>query len=87
MAFLIKRDLEVEAIIDLAIGEHQELLEKIEVFDVYMGQNIPEGMKSLALRFTYRSSEKTLTDDEVNQAHENLVRKIAEATGAQIRGR
>ena len=86
MAFLIKRDLEVEAIIDLAIGEHQKLLEKIEVFDVYTGKNIPEGTKSLALRFTYRSPEKTLTDEEAGKVHADIVKAIVVATSAKIRG-
>jgi phenylalanyl-tRNA synthetase beta chain len=51
-----------------------------------MGKNIPENAKSIALRFTYRSPEKTLTDDDVNPIHTNLVKKIADATGAKIRG-
>lgn len=85
-SFLVERSLEAEQILNLAKGEHQELLEKIEIFDVYMGKNIPEDTKSIALRFTYRSSEKTLTDDDVNRAHTRLVKIIADATGAKIRG-
>jgi phenylalanyl-tRNA synthetase beta chain len=85
-SFLVNRDLEAEQIINLAGVDHQELLEKIEIFDVYMGKNIPENAKSIALRFTYRSPEKTLTDDDVNPIHTNLVKKIADATGAKIRG-
>ncbi len=41
-------------------------LETVELFDVFRGQGIPEGQKSLAYAFTYRAAEKTLTDAEVN---------------------
>lgn len=85
-SLLMEKSQEAEQIFNLAKGEHQELLEKIEIFDVYMGKNIPENTKSIALRFTYRSSEKTLTDDDVNHVHTRLVKKIADATGAKIRG-
>ena len=56
-----------------------------ELFDVFRGQNIPEGQKSLAYSFTYRSAEKTLTDEEVNGAHESLVVAFKEKLGAMIR--
>jgi phenylalanyl-tRNA synthetase beta chain len=48
-------------------------LENVELFDVFRGKNVPEGQKSLAYAFTYRSLEKTLTDAEVNAAHEKIV--------------
>ena len=56
-----------------------------ELFDVFRGQNVPEGQKSLAYSFTYRSTEKTLTDEEVNGAHESLVVAFKELLGATIR--
>jgi phenylalanyl-tRNA synthetase beta chain len=55
-------------------------LEAVELFDVFRGKNVPEGQKSLAYAFTYRSPEKTLTDAEVNAAHT----KIVEAFKAQL---
>ena len=55
-------------------------LENVELFDVFRGKNVPEGQKSLAYAFTYRSPEKTLTDSEVNFAHA----KILEAFKSQL---
>jgi phenylalanyl-tRNA synthetase beta chain len=55
-------------------------LEQVELFDVFRGKNVPEGQKSMAYAFTYRSPEKTLTDAEVNAAHA----KIVEAFKAQL---
>jgi len=86
VAFILKNDIEAETAIAVANVQHQDLLDKIEVFDIYTGKNIPEGSKSLALRFTYRSAEKTLTDDEVNKVHGAIVKTIVDATSAKIRG-
>ncbi|MGZ5567317.1 MAG: phenylalanine--tRNA ligase subunit beta, partial [Limisphaerales bacterium] len=60
-------------------------LESIEVFDVFRGKNIPEGQKSLAYAFTYRSAEKTLTDLEVNTAHEKVVQNLKQMLQATVR--
>jgi phenylalanyl-tRNA synthetase beta chain len=56
-------------------------LEAVELFDVFRGKNVPEGQKSLAYAFTYRATDKTLTDAEVNAAHT----KIVEAFKAQLK--
>lgn len=87
VAFLVDKDVEGGQILDLAPREDEELLEKVAVFDVYEGKGVPEGMKSIALRFTYRSPDRTLTDNEVDHIHGRIVEKIAGSTGAKIRGR
>jgi len=86
VAFLVGRNIEAEELLRLARGTDKELLEKVNVFDVYSGKSVPPGMKSLGLRFSYRSSEKTLTDDEVNVIHGNIVKRMIDVTGARIRG-
>ena len=60
-------------------------LESVELFDVFRGQGVPEGHKSLAYAFTYRGREKTLTDSEVNAAHDPLVAQFKQTLHAQIR--
>jgi phenylalanyl-tRNA synthetase beta chain len=60
-------------------------LEAVELFDVFRGKNVPEGQKSLAYAFTYRSAEKTLTDTEVNAAHDKVVEQLKEKLQAIIR--
>jgi len=86
VAFLVGLETEAAKMIALAGEAGEELLEKVDVFDVYSGKGIPGGMKSLGLRFTYRSASKTLTDEETGQAHGRIVKKIIETTGARIRG-
>ncbi|MBI5388617.1 MAG: phenylalanine--tRNA ligase subunit beta [Verrucomicrobia bacterium] len=60
-------------------------LEAVELFDVFRGQNVPEGQKSLAYAFTYRHAERTLTDAEVNAAHEKLVTQFRQSLQAVVR--
>jgi phenylalanyl-tRNA synthetase beta chain len=60
-------------------------LESVELFDVFRGKNIPDGQKSLAYAFTYRHAERTLTDAEVNAAHEKLVGLFKESLPAVLR--
>ncbi|MDI6776270.1 MAG: phenylalanine--tRNA ligase subunit beta [Syntrophales bacterium] len=86
VAFLVPETLEADKIINFALGTGEELLEKVHIFDIYTGQGIPEGMKSLGLRFSYRSSSRTLTDVEVNQVHSRIVKNIVASAGAKIRG-
>lgn len=85
VAFLIPGELEAGTMLCLATDSHEELLEKVRIFDVYEGKHIPPGMKSLGLRFSYRSPDGTLTDDEVNEVHGRITRMIIETTGAVIR--
>jgi phenylalanyl-tRNA synthetase beta chain len=60
-------------------------LEKMELFDVFRGQNVPAGQKSVACAFTYRHAERTLTDAEVNSAHAQLIEQFKQTLHATIR--
>jgi phenylalanyl-tRNA synthetase beta chain len=60
-------------------------LEAIEVFDVYQGAGLAEGKKSLGFSFVFRSSERTLTDDEVNVVFQKIQDELAKTTPYQIR--
>ena len=60
-------------------------LESVQLFDVFRGQNVPAGQKSMAYAFTYRNPERTLTDAAVNTAHEKLVEQWKRAVQATIR--
>jgi phenylalanyl-tRNA synthetase beta chain len=78
--------MEADRILKLATEMDKELLEKVSIFDVYSGKNIQEGQKSLGIRFVYRASDRTLTDDEVNQLHGRVIKNIVDLTVARIRG-
>lgn len=67
---------------DAAGGE----LESIELFDVYTGEGIPEGTRSLALRLRFRSAKKTLKDKDVDKAMKRVRRQLEEELGVEFRG-
>lgn len=60
-------------------------LEAVDLFDVFRGQNVPAGQKSLAYAFRYRAPDKTLTDTEVNAAHDKVVEQFRQKLAAVIR--
>ncbi len=60
-------------------------LEEVRLFDVYEGQPIPAGKRSLAYHLTYRDKERTLTDEAVDRHHEALIKALAEELGAELR--
>jgi phenylalanyl-tRNA synthetase beta chain len=86
VAFVVGIDVQAGRMLSLAREVEEELLETVDVFDVYSGKGIADGLKSIGLRFTYRSPSKTLTDDETGQVHGRMVKRIVESTGARIRG-
>ena len=62
------------------------LVERAELFDLYTGDNLPPGTRSLAFRVYFQSPERTLTAEEVNQAQQRLLRHLEQETGAVLRG-
>ena len=60
-------------------------LESVELFDVFRGQNVSAGQKSMAYAFTYRNPERTLTDAEVNAAHTKVVEAFKLQLKAAVR--
>jgi phenylalanyl-tRNA synthetase beta chain len=73
---------EVEAAVREAAGPFAEA---VRLFDRFVGGQVPQGHASLAFRVVYRSSERTLTDAEVDKAHANVVAKAAARFGATLR--
>lgn len=61
------------------------LVKDVEIFDVYRGKGIEIGKRSLAFRITYQANERTLTDQEVDEAKQALERKLQEKFQAQVR--
>jgi phenylalanyl-tRNA synthetase beta chain len=85
-AFVIPDAMEAGRMLNIVLGQKEDLLENVSIFDVYTGKEISEGTKSLGLRFSYRAPDRTLTDLESNNVHDRIVQKIVNLTGAKIRG-
>lgn len=62
-----------------------ELLEDVRLFDVYAGEQVGEGKKSLALALRFRASDRTLKQEEATEARDAAVRAATERLGASLR--
>ena len=66
--------------------ERHNLVDTVTIFDVYTGKGVPEGKRSIAVRINFQSKRKTLTAEAVSAAQEQIMRQLAEETGAELRG-
>ena len=69
----------------LAFITEKRLLKEVGLFDVYEGDNIESGKKSYALYFILRDDEKTLTDEEIDQTMNRLIKVYTEKLNAHVR--
>ncbi len=61
------------------------LLESVQLFDEYQGESVPKGKRSLAFRLTYRASDRTLTDEDVDPVHQQVREALVEKFGVSLR--
>ncbi|MDY6936054.1 MAG: phenylalanine--tRNA ligase subunit beta [Cyanobacteriota bacterium] len=62
-----------------------KLLESVEIFDEYRGENVPDEQRSLAFRLIYRASDRTLTDKEVDSAHQKVRDALSKKFAVNLR--
>jgi len=84
-AVVVKDSVLVKEIEDIVKAQGGKLLESFKLFDVYQGNQIKEGFKSIAYTITYRNKERTLTDDEVNVSHNRILADISEKLEGTLR--
>jgi len=84
-AFVLNKNFQVQELIEIISNIDQDLIKAVKVFDVYEGENIPEGQKSIALNVTIQSSEKTLKDEDLDRINQLIISTVEEKTGAKIR--
>jgi phenylalanyl-tRNA synthetase beta chain len=85
-AFVVKSDVAAEAVLKAARGAERTLIAGVSLFDVYEGDKVESGTKSLAVEVVFQPRERTLTDAEIEAACARVVAAVAKATGAVLRG-
>ena len=84
VALVVGETVTVDAV-HRALAGASELIESVRLFDVYTGDQVPDGQKSLAFSLRLRAPDRTLNDEEIKAARERAVSAANEATGATIR--
>ncbi|MBZ9692138.1 phenylalanine--tRNA ligase subunit beta [Clostridium botulinum] len=84
IALLVEDSILVQEIEECIRKAGGNLVEKVQLFDIYKGKQIPDGKKSIAYAIAYRA-DKTLTDKEVNKVHDKILRSLEYKLGATLR--
>jgi len=85
IAMLIRDEVLVKEIEALIRKQGGKLIEEVRLFDVYRGDQVPEGMKSVAYNITFRAPDRTLVDDDVNKAMEKILNGLKTSLDANLR--
>jgi phenylalanyl-tRNA synthetase beta chain len=83
MALVVPHDVPAGKVRDI-IARHR-MVQRVDLFDIYSGENVAPGTKSLAFRVDFQSQERTLTAEEVNRSLDGLLRSLERETGAVLR--
>lgn len=85
LALLLDKNIEFSVLKTIAKQTENKLLKSVNLFDVYEGDKLPKGKKSYAMSFALESSEKTLTDKEIDEVMNNLIQSFEQKVGAEVR--
>ncbi|MFO8055565.1 MAG: phenylalanine--tRNA ligase subunit beta [Bacteroidales bacterium] len=86
LAMILDKNISFENIRTLAFEKERKILKEVRLFDIYEGENVPEGKKSYAISFILQDQEKTLTDKRIDKAMKKLQQAFEEKLNARIRG-
>ncbi|MFO0849711.1 MAG: hypothetical protein U0871_14340 [Gemmataceae bacterium] len=87
VAVVVAADVPAERVLAEVVAAGGEVLESARLFDVYRGESIPAGTKSLAYALTYRVADRQLADKEVDKLHQKIEGRLRHVLKAQIRGK
>jgi len=84
-AFVIDKSFKAGELENIIKKLDSSIIKKVTTFDVFEGQNIPEGKKSIAINVVMQATDKTLTEKDLDQVSEKIISTVKEKTGATIR--
>ncbi|MBL1225080.1 phenylalanine--tRNA ligase subunit beta [Enterococcus sp. BWR-S5] len=85
IALLVKEEVTNQELTDCIWNHAGRFLKHVHLFDVYQGENIEAGMKSMAYSLTFANSEATLVEEEINGAMKKIEKALVEQLGAEVR--
>jgi len=84
-AFIVDKDVQAQNLSDVISNVDKSLIKNIKIFDVYEGENIPSGKKSIALKVTIQSNNKTLNENDLTDISKKIIDCVEEKIGAKLR--
>ena len=84
-AFVIDEKYSSGEIINLVKKIDKKLIKDVRIFDVYHGDNIPAGKKSIAFNVTLEPKDKTLSDNDIEETSKKIISTVQKTTGATLR--
>jgi len=85
LSMLVDSSVSFEDLKTIAFKTEKKLIKNVQVFDVYVGDKLPEGKKSYALNFTLQDEEQTLTDKQIDSVMQKIIYNLAQTAKAEIR--
>jgi phenylalanyl-tRNA synthetase beta chain len=85
IAVIVPDRLSAQDLLEYISGQAPDFLEEVRIFDIYRGKPVPKGSKSIGMRFTYRALDHTLSDREVSEVHDPMVRSVLQSYKAKLR--
>lgn len=85
IAMVVPEDVAAGELVEAVLAAREPLIERCEIFDVYQGESLQPGTKSVALSVTYRSSQKTLTEKNVEKVHMKIVNMLGSKFAGTLR--
>ncbi len=85
LAIVVDKEILSDMPTELIYKTGGEWVESVRLFDVYEGEQVPQGKKSLAYAIIYHSTSETLTDKAVNALHDKIVKRLNQELGAELR--
>ena len=84
-AFIIDKSFKVGLLEKLIKDVDENIIQKVNTFDVYEGENIPKDKKSVAINVMLQALDKTLSEKDLDQVSQKIIETVEEKTGATIR--
>ena len=85
LSLLINQDVSFSQLEKIARSVNNSLLQEVNLFDVYIGDKLPDNKKSYAISFVFEDNSKTLTDYQIDQVMKKLIAEFESSVGAEIR--
>jgi phenylalanyl-tRNA synthetase beta chain len=85
LAFVVDESVTAAELLESVRSSGGNLLKKVQLFDVYTGDQIERGKKSCAFSLEFLSPDRTLTEEEVEKATQQVIRHVGEKLGARVR--